>query len=69
MIYKKENSGRLVSWVNEFDKNNCDYYSDYKDCIEIINNKVIQNQMLDIIEANKRSKFEEHVDMNDLVRR
>ena len=36
MIYKNENHLKIIEWLNEIDKRNSDYYSDFKESIEIV---------------------------------
>jgi hypothetical protein len=37
MIYKNENHQKIIEWLNEIDRRNSDYYSDFKESIEIVN--------------------------------
>ncbi len=41
MIYQDHNAPRLKQWVSELDRCNSDYYSDFKEALEIMNNRVI----------------------------
>ncbi len=37
MIYKHENHQKIIEWIIEVDRRNSDYYSDFKESIEIVN--------------------------------